>query len=654
MKSFEYNFFGDGSDQQASFGCFSFEPGNIYEKKSGNLYTIGLLASPLPQDQKFLKDLASKIRENHYVSKYKTPEKSLNASLQLANTYLDDLVKQGSVSWMGNLNFAAFAVRNLDFYFTRTGAISIYLLRQGAIVDLAKDIDAFKANPGGNGAESHAQDGDEYSSRMFGSLVSGKLEEGDAIMALTRDVAEFVKKFKLGPQIAAVVAPPDKSQQLSNRSLEQIFGAHKADFGNITGCCLIISLRSDLNEIVNHDFSSESHLKQVSMREMFKVKGSAVPVLSVSAPRFSLKMPRFNFLAGALAVFALGAILAGGFWFFTQQRTGRDQAYRQALETIRQEASAAFAQASAGDPALASERLRLSLASLDELKKAGGSPGGAVASEIENLNADITRQLADLNKVDDVQARVIFEFTDFSPERMAAAGGNLFFYNPATPDIYKLLEDSTGSILPNDRIFNAAASSDGKVFFYTDPAQVTIFDGAAFSKTVRLKEPYANFNFDHFYAYKQNLYFVDKTAGKIIKYPSVGQGSWGQPQLWLAAGAKKPANEASLAFDKSAWVLNADGSIDKYFTGKDELTLAVNYYPAPQAMDKIVTSAQLPYLYLMESGQNRIVILAKDGRLVKQITSGQFAGMKDFDVSPDGKIITVLAGNKLLEIDISY
>lgn len=632
MKSFEYNFRGNGSSREF-FGCFSFEPENIYEKRAGNLYMIGSLSKALPDDQRFLADLAGQIKEKHYKSKYKTPEKSLNESLQYANSYLEQSVKDGNTGWMGNLSFAAFAVRNLDFYFTRTEGINIFLLRQGAIVDLVKDIEVPEV--------------ESYPLRVFGNLISGKLEEGDAIMAATKGVGEFIKSHKLGPRIAAIVAPEDTGA-ISNRDLEQIFSG-QPDIAELTGSCLIISLRSDISENVNHDFCAENLLNQVAMREMFKIKGSAVP--KFNAPRFKFpKIPNYGAAIGIAAVLAFG-IAGAAIWYWFDSRARQAAEYSYAIGQIRSLAQ------SVDSPDIAAGDANASLqASLDKLAALAAPKGGnaaKIAAQAEELKNYINEAISRANKEERLPLASVFMFTDFTPLKMLGAGGEFYFFNPDLPDIYQVGADNAGKLIPAAK-FTEGAVSGNVLFFYSKPGRITTFKSGAFLAPFQLKDPYANANFDHFYTYGENLYFVDKTAGAIVKYPHLGGANWGLGQMWLSGQAGLLAKEASMAFDRNAWVLNRDGSVDKYFTGKLETSFKPDYLPAPSAMEKIITSVDLPYLYLMESSQHRIVVLDKDGRLVKQLVADQMRDMLDFAVSDDGSKIYVLAQNQLFKADLIY
>ena len=124
------------------------------------------------------------------------------------------------------------------------------------------------------------------------------------------------------------------------------------------------------------------------------------------------------------------------------------------------------------------------------------------------------------------------------------------------------------------------------------------------------------------------------------------------PQFWLAPKTKKAINAKSMAVDGSIWFLNSDNSVTKYSGGWPKDTLTIELFPSPKNFSKIVTAATLPYLYLLEPDQSRIVILDKSGRIFKQFQSKSFDNLLDFAVSEDGNTIYLLCGLKVFTLTL--
>jgi len=99
-------------------------------------------------------------------------------------------------------------------------------------------------------------------------------------------------------------------------------------------------------------------------------------------------------------------------------------------------------------------------------------------------------------------------------------------------------------------------------------------------------------------------------------------------------------------------MLGKNNSISRYYAGKYQETLKLDFFPEPKDFSKIFTLPGLSYLHLLEPAQKRIVILNKSGQIIKQFQSEKFDNLLDFAVSEDGKTIWLLNGLKLYQIKI--
>lgn len=105
-----------------------------------------------------------------------------------------------------------------------------------------------------------------------------------------------------------------------------------------------------------------------------------------------------------------------------------------------------------------------------------------------------------------------------------------------------------------------------------------------------------------------------------------------------------------MAIDGSIWILNKDNSLERYYAGQYQETLKLDFFPYPKNFSKIFASANLPYLYLLEPNQNRIVIINKAGQIIKQFQSQKFNNLLDFAISEDGRTIWILNGLKVYQM----
>jgi len=155
-----------------------------------------------------------------------------------------------------------------------------------------------------------------------------------------------------------------------------------------------------------------------------------------------------------------------------------------------------------------------------------------------------------------------------------------------------------------------------------------------------------NFKSDIFCDYNSNLYSLDNTAGEIIKYSP----KWTEPKVWIKSDLLIEAK--SIIIDGSIWILNKDNSITEYYAGKFQKTLKLDIFPESKNFSRIFTSETLPYLYILEPIENRLIIIDKIGQIIKQYQSEKFDDLLDFAVSENGKAVYLLNGLEVYQIRI--
>jgi len=102
---------------------------------------------------------------------------------------------------------------------------------------------------------------------------------------------------------------------------------------------------------------------------------------------------------------------------------------------------------------------------------------------------------------------------------------------------------------------------------------------------------------------------------------------------------------------RSLWILNQDGTIDEYFIGKLKQTLSPQYKTPLQKPVKLVANENMKNFYVLDSDAGKIIILSKDGQIVKQLTSNQFINASDMFVEEEEKIY-ILNKDQLMSISL--
>jgi hypothetical protein len=387
--------------------------------------------------------------------------------------------------------------------------------------------------------------------------------------------------------------------------------------------------------------------------KLSKLRLPRLAIPKLAAPRLS-----FRFLGKSkrlTLILALLFLLCIGF-FISQFKEGRELEERQnTLQEIQEKVDQAQSLLILEMPQAKEEANGLLKESWEEISQLSENISKLpkdFQNQVFSLKEEISKDLFELNGVETIEDPELFldfDHRGFVPHRMVIFGDDFYFFSPHSQNLFRMKKNNESQVIDIARTFDFAIPIDEVILFFSKPNQLTILSsGGIFSDIV--KEPYEDFSFDDLATFRGNLYFLEKNSGEIIKYSYLGESKWGPPEMWLAQEEKKLIKAESLAIDGFIWILNENNSFGQYYQGtlKEEMRLEI--FPEPKDLKKIFTSPTLPYLYLLEPTQNRIIIFDKTKKTVRQFYSQKFDNLLDFTVSEDGKVIYLLNDLKVYQI----
>ncbi len=149
-----------------------------------------------------------------------------------------------------------------------------------------------------------------------------------------------------------------------------------------------------------------------------------------------------------------------------------------------------------------------------------------------------------------------------------------------------------------------------------------------------------------------NVYLLDKSRGAIIKYVPVDNG-FSDARMYLSKDVTPDFTQSiDFTIDGYVWVLNSDGTIVKFGQGIPINFSALGLDKDFSAPTKIFTSDETKNLYILDKGNNRVVVLNKDGVYQAQYEWKGMSGVSDLAVVEEDKKLFLLSGNKIYYINI--
>lgn len=152
-----------------------------------------------------------------------------------------------------------------------------------------------------------------------------------------------------------------------------------------------------------------------------------------------------------------------------------------------------------------------------------------------------------------------------------------------------------------------------------------------------------------YYPINNRLYTVDINKNQITSF-LVGDDGFSRP-IASVKDAADITKTADIAIDGSIYTYTGT-SILKFQSGK----LIGNFEPdlviPLSGSGKLFTDTNSANIYILDTGNNRVVILDKTGSVVETLISPNFTNTKDFVVKESQKKIYILNGTELLQVDL--
>jgi cell division protein FtsL len=626
MQIFELHF-NPKAKKDYSFDTFIYRPEKASEKRMGGLYALGEVKSSLPQDLRLLNDLAENIKKNFYSSLVGKPETSLTNSLRSANSFLSEEVQRNNVHWLGNLGFAVLSIKGLELSFTKTGNIKILLARAGNIIDI------------GGGLEK--QEIDPYPLKVFFNVISGKIEQSDLMMMMTEKVYDFLSKKGLLSRLA------DKGGEIEEKEIKEILPSSlfkKEDGAETAGALMILAFKKELKK--------ESPTTMLFQNQKsFSWKGVFDPVLApirrLKRKTFK-KSPKkrtkkrisvpFRLSKKVILILLLLAILLLGFLIFRQSQENKKAEAEKKISQVEKKIAEAENYSLFDQKEEANDLLKQAWKEISLLPS---------TPRVEDLKETTEQKLFRLNNLEEIENPVIVsEIDSQGPNAVSILAAGDSVYLQSQGGVYQIYPKE--QFVPSNQPISLAANYQNKAIFYSPPKNIISLDEQGWiSKSI---EPWKE-EFVDAVSYWSSIYFLTRDC-QIVKYPSVAKLQWGVPRNWLEDdfSCSKPK---SLAIDGSVWILGEENKIWEFYQGVLKKEVKLDIFPFIEKIERITTNAALPYLYLLEPSQKRIIIVDKEkAQVVKQIRSNKFTDLRDLAISETGETAWILNGNKVYQIGI--
>ena len=167
--------------------------------------------------------------------------------------------------------------------------------------------------------------------------------------------------------------------------------------------------------------------------------------------------------------------------------------------------------------------------------------------------------------------------------------------------------------------------------------------GSGFSTQVPQESNWAGL---YFYTTNNRVYLIDKAQGQVISY-AVSDRDITKPTVSINSAEVKDGLDLSV--DGNIYILTPN-TVKKFQAGK-QLSFNFPVLSTPlSGQGRIFTDSNTTNLYVLDSGNKRIIVTDKNAKLIQIIESPQMTNPIDFIVDEKNKIILVLNDINLLKL----
>ena len=653
MQIFELHF--NPKKEDHSFDTFIYEPENVVEKRLGSLYMAGEVKNALPKAGQLLSDIAKVLKRSFYNISFKNPEKALPSALKSANEFLAQELKKENVNWLGNLGFSVLALRGSNLVFAKTGEVKILLIRNGQINDIGQNLNLEGIDP--------------YPLRVFLNVASGALAENDILLVLSKSVFSFIKEKGILTRMAKT--PGIDQKKIKGLLPHSLFS--KGDGCKVSGFSLVFLIKKEkgsLSAIFKPLDKKEKHFSFVvkPLKSSLQKVKALIPKRRIHLPRIknpfvSLKIAKtpviekFKKTSKAkkkiILVISFLVLLLLGFLIFKTTENKNEKEIRLAFEQIEKTVEQAESFLIISDKGQADKLFKQAFREILVLTEKETSLMPSILSLKETIERNLEK-LNNLEKIKDPEIAFVLQEQEigFNPNKIMLSTGNIYLYKEFSPEIYRInIKSGQKDKFSLEDPIQAMDSSSGVVLAFSSAGKIYYLKKGAWEKQ-EISNPSFEFSLDLFSSYLFHIYFLDKKTCHIVKYSYLNDFKWSGPKKWQQDPGQTCQNPRSMVIDGSIWVLNSDNAITRYYTGSFEEKIELDIFPFAEKFTEIKTKTAASYLYILEPKNNRIVITAKNGDLIKQFQSEKFSNLKGFTIEENGKTIYLLNDLTIYKLEI--
>lgn len=483
-------------------------------------------------------------------------------------------------------------------------------------------------------------------------LISGFLQDGDRVLLSTNSLANF-----LGDELS-------KSLSLPIETFEEEVGGKMgvADLESQGLAALVVEAAEENLEIsalpsqeISQETFREQEDKGIFNRPSFSLPAVSGRLLHLLG-RWKSYFPRSGRGRLMVAVVLIIVIALGAGYKYKSDRDRQIQLqFNQLLQQAKDDFNGAKGLSSLS-PTEAKNKLDLAKDKLNKALSLKSKDQEALSfkAQLEGETGSILQQISVSNFPVFLDMDLVKK--NFRATQLSLSGGKLLLLDPGvkTLVVVDLAKKSNQVLAGSEQLGEAtfASLNGGIAFIYSKDKGVLRIDTTNSKLSVVAKKDDEWGQVADLYAFAGNVYLLDAGKNQIWKYLPAAN-TYSDKREYLSKDTKVDFSGASrMQIESSVYLLKSGGEILRYTRGdKDNFSIG-GLDKGVKNPKSIFISSDTDNLYLLDSGNSRLLILTKTGGYKGQITGDKFATATDLAVDEAGKKVYLLDGSKIYSVEL--
>ena len=361
-----------------------------------------------------------------------------------------------------------------------------------------------------------------------------------------------------------------------------------------------------------------------------------------------------------LASFALGLFFIGSVIYLRiqQKQSAAESFFQESVKQIKQKKDSIEASLIYKNEALAAGELSSAKELLAKLNCAPKEH----KNDCDNLTKSLRELTIRIQKITDVNAELLVDWSSVAsgafPQEMIKLKSKLIAVSATSSNLlaYDLLTKETKviSTYPTISGFSEGTvpkENDYALLAFSNRSLLQLNPGDNSVKLLEISYPNENVNIQGNIVYSRYLYSLDTQNNLIYKHDAIKDG-FGRGKEWNKDGKSSIKGAVDIAIDGDVFILSDNGQISKFTSGFVQPFSIQGLDPALTNGGKIWTYNDVDNIYVLDPTGKRLIVLTKEGKLVKQITSNQFKKPTAFVIDTPNNVAYVVDGTRLFKVEL--